>query len=118
MANPDPDAALLAACASYMEKEAAYNLAFHRQCDAEEAGDKAEERRLCDLQAQIAQEQDEALGVIIETMAQTAAGRAAKAEVAMTLVQSNLAGEALSKEDAMMWSLAEDAAGRSLFPPP
>uniref|UniRef100_UPI001B8006AA hypothetical protein n=1 Tax=Muricoccus aerilatus TaxID=452982 RepID=UPI001B8006AA len=59
-----------------------------------------------------------ALGVIIEAMAQTPAGRAAKAEVAMTLVQSNLAGEALSKEDAMLWSLAEDAAGKPLFPPP
>ena len=27
-------------------------------------------------------------------------------------------GEALSKEDAMLWSLAEDAAGKPLFPPP
>lgn len=115
--NTDPDAALLAACTSYMEKEAAYNLAFRQESDAEEAGDKAEARRLSRLQHTLATEQTEPLGVIIDTMATTQAGRAAKAAVAMTRVQTNTAGEALNDDAAMIWSLAEDLAGKPLVPP-
>ncbi|WP_043838368.1 hypothetical protein [Muricoccus aerilatus] len=109
--------AALAACAAYMTMETAYNAAFRQQCDAEEAGNKAEERRLDAVQHALAVEQEEPLGVIIKTMATTPAGRAAKAAVAMTLVQSTLAGEPMSKEDALIWSLAEDLAGKPLVPP-
>ena len=112
-----PDAALLTACASYMAKEAAYNAAFRQQCDAEEAGNRAEERRLDAVQHALALEQQVPLGVIIETMATTPAGRSAKAGVAMTLIQTDRDGAPLSREDALIWSLAEDLAGRPLEPP-
>lgn len=111
-----PDAVLLAACATYLEKEAAYNDAFRQQCSADEAGDKAEERRLDLLQRALAQEQQKPLEVIIETMAVTQAGKLAKTAVAMTLVQAGLDGVPLSPMDAMLWSICEDVAGKPLAP--
>lgn len=115
--GPSPDAALLVACAAYMEKETSYNEAFRQEGDAEEAGNKAEVRRLSLLQRGLAQEQEADLGVIIETRAMTQDGKAAKAAVAMTLVQTNSAHEPLTTEAALLWSLAEDLAGKPLVPP-
>lgn len=111
-----PDTALLAACASYMEKQAAYCAAYRQECAATDAGDKAEARRFSRLQCQLAQSQEEPLGFIIKTMALTQAGKAAKAAVAMTLVETWATGEPMSNEAAMLWSLAEDLAGKPLEP--
>ena len=116
-ASANPDAALLTAGASYMEKAAAYYAAFRQRCAPYEVGNKAEERRLDIVQHALAAEQEEPLVVVIEIMAITPAGRVSKATVAMTLVQFTRAGEPMSREDALIWSLAEDLAGKPLMPP-
>ncbi|HEY8612361.1 MAG TPA: hypothetical protein VIL69_13845 [Roseomonas sp.] len=117
-AAPNPDATLLEACAQYMAREAEWNASFEKQCAAEEAEDKAEADRQHHVQVEAASAQHAPLNVVINTPALTPAGKVAKAEVAMTLVQTNLAGEALSAEDALLWSLAEDLAGKPLEPHP
>ena len=116
-AAPSPDATLLEACARWMAREAEYEAAYQRQCQAEEAGDKGEASRAFLALCALAKNQHVSLDPVIETPALTAAGRLAKAEVAMTLVVTNPEGEALSREDAMLWSLAEDLAGKPLVPP-
>lgn len=115
--SANPDAALLEACARWMAREAEYEAAYERQCLAEDAGDKAEANRMFKLQCALAQQSVALLAPVIDTPARTAAGRAAKAEVAVTIVQTTPDGKALSREDAMIWSLAEDLAGKPLVPP-
>lgn len=116
-ASSNPDAALLEACARWMAREAEYEAAYERHCSAEDAGDKAEANRMFKLQCDLAKESHVLLPLVIDTPARTAAGRLAKAEVAMTIVQTNPDGTALSRDDAMIWSLAEDLAGKPLVPP-
>lgn len=115
-ASTDPDTALLAACAIYMEKEAAYLAAFQHECEARDAGNKLEADRLHLLQCTLAREQDEPLAVVITTPARTPAGKLAKAQVAVRLVATDLEQRPLSEADAMIWSLAEDLAGKPLVP--
>lgn len=115
--SPNPDTPLLTACASYIERETTYLAAFQQECEARDAGNKPEAERLHLVQCALAREQDEPLAVIITTPALTLAGRLAKAEVAMRLVQTDLEQRPLSGPDAMIWSLAEDLAGKPLVPP-
>uniref|UniRef100_UPI0005C17577 hypothetical protein n=1 Tax=Muricoccus aerilatus TaxID=452982 RepID=UPI0005C17577 len=72
-----------------MEKKVAYHAAFHQLCDAKEAGNKAEERRLDIVQHALAAEQEEPVAVIIETMATTLAGRVAKTRFSEFLSESS-----------------------------
>jgi hypothetical protein len=110
LAAPNPDAALLEACAVYMKAERGWNENHTRLCDAEEAGHAEEVERLEALGHALAQEQADPLTLIIQTPARTAAGRRAKAEVARTRVQLSSAGEPPNVDDALIWSLCDDLA--------
>jgi hypothetical protein len=110
LAVPNPDAALLEACAVYMRAERAWQEGHARLSDAEEVGDIGEVRRFEALCKAAAREQDEPLTVIIETPARTAAGRRAKAEAVRTRVQLNTEGAPLDPDEALLWSLCDDLA--------
>jgi hypothetical protein len=110
LAVPNPDAALLEACATYMRAERAWNENHTRLCDAEEAGRQEEAERLEALGHAFAREQDEPLALIIETPARTNAGRRAKAEAVRTRVQLNSDGAPMDPDEALLWSLCDDLA--------
>jgi hypothetical protein len=86
---PDPDAALLNACAAYMKAERAWQEALAHAA---------------------ARDQDEPLIVIIETPARTNAGRRAKADAVRTRVHLNNKGEPQDHDEALLWSLCDDLA--------
>jgi hypothetical protein len=110
LAAPNPDAALLEACAAYMKAERGWHEAHARLCDAEAIGDTREVRRMEALAHAFSCEQEEPLTLVIETPARTAAGRRAKAEVARTRVRLNNEGAPQDQDEVLLWSLCDDLA--------
>jgi hypothetical protein len=108
LAVPNPDAALLEACAVYMQAERAWQEGHARLSAAEEVGDIGEVRRFEALCRAAAREQDDPLTLIIETPARTNAGRRAKAEVVRTRVQLNSEGLPMDPAEALLWSMCDD----------